>query len=220
VKTLRGTFAGWCHICPDDLVAKVPSASRSTGTPQLSFTPSNSSSRSPPFNARKLPLAAKCDVKRSRWVMNASNAPAACVIVLKLTRRRLALCPLLSSLKRSNLTALTCKAFCNKTSLLHFLEVFFLCHEVHDDNWPQDEKSRTSNTVVFPKEGHMRFAGQTSRSLKFAIFWAADNRNKLFLDLEEYLRKLAFRVTWPSFGITTVSSLSSQSCCFIVGVQQ
>jgi hypothetical protein len=46
-------------------------------------------------------------------------------------------------------------------------------------------------TVVFPKEGQMRFAGQASRSNKFAILWAADNRNKVFLDLEGYLRELA-----------------------------
>jgi hypothetical protein len=50
----------------------------------------------------------------------------------------------------------------------------------------------------------MRFAGQASRSNKFAILWAADNRNKVFLDLEGYLRKLAWRATWPSFGNDTV----------------
>jgi hypothetical protein len=58
----------------------------------------------------------------------------------------------------------------------------------------------SSITVVFPKEGQMRFAGQASRSNKLAIYWAADYRNKAILDLEGYLRKLALRVTWPSFG--------------------
>jgi hypothetical protein len=43
----------------------------------------------------------------------------------------------------------------------------------------------------------MRFAGQPSRSVEFAILWADDNRNKLFVDLEGYLRKRALRVTWP-----------------------
>jgi hypothetical protein len=64
--------------------------------------------------------------------------------------------------------------------------------------------SRHSHTVVFPKEGQLRVlvAGQASRSKKFAIFWAADNRNNLPFDLEGYLRKLAFRVT--SFGTTTI----------------
>jgi hypothetical protein len=54
----------------------------------------------------------------------------------------------------------------------------------------------------------MRIARQASRSNKFAIFWAADNRNTLFFDLEGYLRKLAIRVTWPSVGNTTVMRLS------------
>jgi hypothetical protein len=63
---------------------------------------------------------------------------------------------------------------------------------------------RYIDTVVFPEEGQMRFAGQGSRSNKFAIFWTADNRKKIFLDLEGYLRKLALRVTWLSFGSTTV----------------
>jgi hypothetical protein len=62
------------------------------------------------------------------------------------------------------------------------------------------------HTVVFPKKGHMRFAGQATRSNKFAIFWAADNRNIVInvprgkLDL----RKLVLRITLPSFGNTTV----------------
>jgi hypothetical protein len=47
------------------------------------------------------------------------------------------------------------------------------------------------HTVVFPQEGQMRFLGQASRSNKFAILCAADKRNKVFLDLEGYLRKLA-----------------------------
>jgi hypothetical protein len=36
----------------------------------------------------------------------------------------------------------------------------------------------------------MRFSEQASRSNKFAILWAAENRNKAFLDLKGYLRKL------------------------------
>jgi hypothetical protein len=48
--------------------------------------------------------------------------------------------------------------------------------------------------------GKMRFAGQALRSIKFALFRAADRRNvSLVFDLEGYLRKLALRVTWPSF---------------------
>jgi hypothetical protein len=50
----------------------------------------------------------------------------------------------------------------------------------------------------------MRFARQASRSIKFAIFWAADYTVRLFCDLERYLRNLALRVTWPSFGNTSV----------------
>jgi hypothetical protein len=50
----------------------------------------------------------------------------------------------------------------------------------------------------------MSLAGHALRSNKFAIFWAADCRNNLFLDLERYLKKLALLATWPSFGITTV----------------
>jgi hypothetical protein len=65
------------------------------------------------------------------------------------------------------------------------------------------------NTALIPKEGQVRFAGQASRSNKFAMFCAADNRNKLFLDLEGYLRTLALSVTWPSFGNTTVSYITS-----------
>jgi hypothetical protein len=60
------------------------------------------------------------------------------------------------------------------------------------------------NTMLFPKEGQMRFAGQASRSNKFAILLAIDHRTKCFFDLEGYLRKLALRITWPSFGNTTV----------------
>jgi hypothetical protein len=47
----------------------------------------------------------------------------------------------------------------------------------------------------------MSFPGYT---LRFAMLWAADNRNRVFLDLEGYLRKLAVRGTWPSFGNATV----------------
>jgi hypothetical protein len=50
----------------------------------------------------------------------------------------------------------------------------------------------------------MRFAEKDSRSSKFAIFRAADNIKKVFLDLEGFLRMLALRVTWPSFGNTSV----------------
>jgi putative transposase len=39
-------------------------------------------------------------------------------------------------------------------------------------------------TVLFPKEGQMRFPGQASRSNKFAILWAADSKNEALLDLE------------------------------------
>jgi hypothetical protein len=41
-------------------------------------------------------------------------------------------------------------------------------------------------------------------SYKFAVLWADDQRNKVFLDLGGYLRKLALRVPWPSFGNTSV----------------
>jgi hypothetical protein len=69
------------------------------------------------------------------------------------------------------------------------------------------------HTVVIPKEGQTRFAKQASNSVKFAIVWAADNRNKTFWDLEGYLEKLALLVTWPSFGNPTVLRLVSiQSC--------
>jgi hypothetical protein len=50
------------------------------------------------------------------------------------------------------------------------------------------------------------FAEQASRSNKFAILWATDYTIRLFLDLEGYLKMLALRVTWPSFGNTTVSA--------------
>jgi hypothetical protein len=65
-------------------------------------------------------------------------------------------------------------------------------------------------TVVFPKEGHMRFAGQASRSKTTAIFSAADYRSNSFFDLERYLRKLARRAAWPSFGNATVLSTSTE----------
>jgi hypothetical protein len=45
--------------------------------------------------------------------------------------------------------------------------------------------------VAYSNEGPMRFSGQASRSNKFAILWAADNRNKVFLAVDGYLRKLA-----------------------------
>jgi hypothetical protein len=41
-------------------------------------------------------------------------------------------------------------------------------------------------TEVFPKEGQMRFTGQASSSIIFAIFWAADYRNNFFFDIERY----------------------------------
>jgi hypothetical protein len=52
-------------------------------------------------------------------------------------------------------------------------------------------------TVVLSKEGQMRVAGLASRSIKFAVFWAADDSNRMFLDLDAFLRKPALRVTWP-----------------------
>jgi hypothetical protein len=63
---------------------------------------------------------------------------------------------------------------------------------------------QSAYTVVIPKEGQIRFAEQASRSTEFAIFWAADSRNKSLLDLKGYLTKLELRVTWPSFGNTMV----------------
>jgi hypothetical protein len=50
----------------------------------------------------------------------------------------------------------------------------------------------------------MRFAEEASRSNIFATFWTADNIIRLFLDLAGYQRNLALRVTWRSFGNTTV----------------
>jgi cellulose synthase/poly-beta-1,6-N-acetylglucosamine synthase-like glycosyltransferase len=50
----------------------------------------------------------------------------------------------------------------------------------------------------------MRVAEQASRSNKFAVFWVADYIIILFLDPEGYLRKLALRAAWPSFGNSTV----------------
>jgi hypothetical protein len=47
----------------------------------------------------------------------------------------------------------------------------------------------------------MSFAEEASRANKFPIFWTADDRNKLFLDLERYLRKLALRVLGTPLGI-------------------
>jgi hypothetical protein len=61
-----------------------------------------------------------------------------------------------------------------------------------------------SHTVVFPKQGQMRFADAAGRSKKFPIFWATDHIIILLLDLDGYLRKLALRFTWPPFGNTTV----------------
>jgi hypothetical protein len=46
-------------------------------------------------------------------------------------------------------------------------------------------------TVLFPKESQMRFPGQASRSNKFAIPWAADNKNKVVSDLQGYQRRRA-----------------------------
>jgi hypothetical protein len=67
----------------------------------------------------------------------------------------------------------------------------------------------------------MRVAGEASRSNRLAIFWASDNRNKAFLDLEGYLWKLALHVTrylaflWEYYGIqllnaSTVPKLSQE----------
>jgi hypothetical protein len=52
----------------------------------------------------------------------------------------------------------------------------------------------------------MRLAEKASRSIKFAIFWAADDITRLLCYLEGYLRYLALRVTWPCFGNTSVRS--------------
>jgi hypothetical protein len=76
-------------------------------------------------------------------------------------------------------------------------------------------RTETAHTVVLPKEkGQMRLAGQASRSNTFPIFWAAaaDHTIRLFLDLEGYLRKLALRVTWPSFANTLVYGCHYSSC--------
>jgi hypothetical protein len=61
----------------------------------------------------------------------------------------------------------------------------------------------TTTTYRSIRKGQMRLAGQASRSNKFAIFWAADNRNSLLLDLGGYPSKLALRIIWPSFGNAT-----------------
>jgi hypothetical protein len=44
----------------------------------------------------------------------------------------------------------------------------------------------------------MRFAEQVSRSNKFPLFWAADNKFRLFFDVEGYLGQLAF--LWEYYG--------------------
>jgi hypothetical protein len=61
------------------------------------------------------------------------------------------------------------------------------------------------DTVVFPKEGEMRFAGQASRSNKSTVFWTVDYRIGLFLDVARYLRKLALLTSSPTFGYATVT---------------
>jgi hypothetical protein len=62
----------------------------------------------------------------------------------------------------------------------------------------------------------MRFAEQASRSIKFAIFWAADYIIRLLLDLEGYLRKLALCVTWPSFGIIIALSKAARMLTYTI----
>jgi hypothetical protein len=46
-------------------------------------------------------------------------------------------------------------------------------------------------SVVFPKAGQMRLAGQASRSNKFAILWAANKRDKISLDRAGYVGRLS-----------------------------
>jgi hypothetical protein len=55
---------------------------------------------------------------------------------------------------------------------------------IHTHGQIHANKGSGLHPVVFPSEGQIRFAGQGSRSSKFAIFWAAGNRNYLFLDVE------------------------------------
>jgi hypothetical protein len=50
----------------------------------------------------------------------------------------------------------------------------------------------------------MRFSEKASRSNTFPIFWAADLIIRPSLDLRGYLRRLALRITWPSFGNASV----------------
>jgi hypothetical protein len=53
----------------------------------------------------------------------------------------------------------------------------FLSPSVRDSSML--ESNGSTHTVVFPKEGQMRFPGQASRSNKFAILWAADNKHNV-----------------------------------------
>jgi hypothetical protein len=55
-----------------------------------------------------------------------------------------------------------------------------------------EREVREAHTVVFPKEGPMRFAEQASRSNKFGIFWATDYRNEVFFGPRGVPMKLAF----------------------------
>jgi hypothetical protein len=66
------------------------------------------------------------------------------------------------------------------------------------------------NTIVFPKEGQMRFAGQVSRPLSLQYSGQPTAGIGSFLDLGGFLRKLVLSVIWPSFGTTTV-------CHFLLG---
>jgi hypothetical protein len=81
--------------------------------------------------------------------------------------------------------------------------ISWLCGSTFSFFWLSYDNT-SSTTVVFPKEGQMRLAEHASWSNKFSISWAADYKIRLFFDLEGCLRMLALRVTWPSFGNTTL----------------
>jgi hypothetical protein len=50
----------------------------------------------------------------------------------------------------------------------------------------------------------MRFAGRALSSINLQCSGQPTTEISYFLDLEGYLRKLALRATWPSFGNNTV----------------
>jgi hypothetical protein len=57
----------------------------------------------------------------------------------------------------------------------------------------------------------MRVAGQASKTNKFAILWADDHKNSVFLDLTGYLR-IRCRVITRSFGELVASIKMSRYC--------